>query len=103
RPLNIIFLDRSADAGEANPHDLIPDESQENFPERIERKELQELVARKIHELPKQQQKVLALYFHEGLRLAEIGSIMEISEARVSQIRSQALAHLRKFVTRMSY
>lgn len=103
RPLNIIFLDRSSEAGEVSPHDLIADESQEDFPEKIERRELQELVARKILELPKQQQKVLALYFHEGLRLAEIGEMMGISEARVSQIRSQALAHLRKFVARMSY
>lgn len=103
KPISLIFLDRNQTEEDSNPHDTIADESQENFPERLEERELQELVARKIMELPDVQKKVLALYFYEEMRLAEIGKIMGLSEARVSQIRSQALSHLRKFVGRMTY
>lgn len=102
KPLQLIFLDRATTDEEYDPHEFIADESAEHGPDVVEREELYELVARKILELPPPQRKVLALYFHEGLRLAEIGEVMDLSEARVSQIRTQALAHLRKFVSRMT-
>jgi RNA polymerase sigma factor FliA len=101
-PLNFIFLDRPRMPGEPVPHETIADESQKSCPERLETAELQQLVAQKILELPDAQKKVLALYFYEELRLAEIGKIMGVSEARVSQIRTQALLSLRKFVQRIT-
>lgn len=101
-PLNFIFLDRSRLPGESAPHETIADESEPTCPDRLERTELQQLVAEKILELPKTQKKVLALYFFEEMRLAEIGRILGVSEARVSQIRSQALQTLRRFVQRIS-
>jgi RNA polymerase sigma factor for flagellar operon FliA len=102
KPLQMIFLDRASSDDDCDPHEFIADESIESSPEHAERAELHELVAHKILELPGAQRKVLALYFHEGLRLAEIGEVMGLSEARVSQIRTQALSHLRKFVRRMT-
>jgi DNA-directed RNA polymerase specialized sigma subunit len=38
---------------------------------------------------------VLSMYFEEGLTLREIGEFMRVHETRVSQIKSQAILHLR--------
>jgi RNA polymerase sigma factor for flagellar operon FliA len=50
---------------------------------------------RLISHLPEQQRRVLALYYYEELNLRQVGEILEVSESRVSQIRSQALRRLR--------
>ncbi len=41
---------------------------------------------------------ILELYFGESLTLAEIGSLLAISEARVSQLRRAALDRLARAV-----
>lgn len=102
KPVSIIYLDASAESDSDCQHDSIADESVEFASTRMEREEMMELVARKIMELPDQHRKVLALYFNEGMRLAEIGELLGLSEARICQIRSQALEHLRRYVSRMS-
>ena len=53
-----------------------------------------------IVDLKEQERMVLSLYYFEELKLHEIGKIIELTESRVSQIRSRAVAKLR---TRMSY
>jgi RNA polymerase sigma factor FliA len=45
--------------------------------------------------LPEQQRRVLALYYYEELNLRQVGEVLQVSESRVSQIRSQALRRLR--------
>jgi RNA polymerase sigma factor FliA len=52
---------------------------------------LRQLISR----LPEQQRKVLALYYYEELNLRQVGEVLQVSESRVSQIRSQALKRLR--------
>jgi RNA polymerase sigma factor for flagellar operon FliA len=53
---------------------------------------LRQLISR----LPEQQRKVLALYYYEELNLRQVGEVLQVSESRVSQIRSQALKRLRE-------
>jgi RNA polymerase sigma factor FliA len=48
-----------------------------------------------IANLPDQQRRVLALYYYEELNLRQVGEVLQVSESRVSQIRSQALRRLR--------
>lgn len=48
-----------------------------------------------IGDLPEKERLVLALYYDEELNLKEIGSILGVSESRVSQIHSQAALRLR--------
>jgi RNA polymerase sigma factor for flagellar operon FliA len=103
RPISLIYLDKASQSDETNPHEAISDDTQVLCSELLEQKELKELVARKILELPEAQKKVLALYFFEEMRLAEIGHVMGLTEARVSQIRTQAINTLRTFVRRMTY
>ena len=47
-------------------------------------------------ELPEQERTVLSLYYFEELKLNDIARILEVSESRVSQIRSKAIQRLRK-------
>ena len=53
---------------------------------------LRQLISR----LPEQQRRVLALYYYEELNLRQVGEVLQVSESRVSQIRSQALKRLRQ-------
>ncbi|HUM92056.1 MAG TPA: sigma-70 family RNA polymerase sigma factor, partial [Candidatus Competibacter sp.] len=45
--------------------------------------------------LPEREKLVLSLYYDEELHLKEIGAVLGVSESRVSQLHSQALARLR--------
>jgi RNA polymerase sigma factor for flagellar operon FliA len=50
------------------------------------------------HALPRREQLILELYYEEELTLAEIGEILGVSEARISQIRKKSLQTLRGHV-----
>jgi len=52
-------------------------------------------LADEIEHLPEREKLVLALYYDKGLNLKEIGRVLEVSESRVCQIHSQAVARLR--------
>jgi len=56
--------------------------------------ELIDVVADRIRELPEAERRVITMYYREGLLLREIGAILEVTESRVSQIHSRALARL---------
>lgn len=60
-----------------------------------ERSELKKMISSAISELPDNEQKVLILYYYEELTLKEIGSILTVTESRVSQIHRDALDKLR--------
>ncbi|MGA9746303.1 MAG: FliA/WhiG family RNA polymerase sigma factor [Nocardioides sp.] len=53
------------------------------------------LLMRVVNELAERDQVVIALYYFEGLTLAEIGSVLGVTESRVSQLHSRATATLR--------
>lgn len=68
----------------------------EESPEvRMERSELERLIASSIDRIPKVEKTVLSLYFYEELTLREIAEVMGIHLSRVSQIKSQAILRLR--------
>lgn len=48
-----------------------------------------------IKSLPEREQLVMSLYYEEELNLKEIGAVLEVTESRVSQLHSQAVARLR--------
>ncbi len=45
--------------------------------------------------LPEREQMVMSLYYEEELNLKEIGAVLGVTESRVSQLHSQAVARLR--------
>lgn len=74
----------------------IADEGQELGFEPLEKLELEDLLAEALETLPDRSKKVLAFYYLEKLKLAEIAEIFEVSEARICQIHTQALAELKQ-------
>ncbi len=57
------------------------------------------VMAREINALPEREKLVLALYYYEGMTLADIGSVLNVTESRVCQIHTKAVVHMR---TRMA-
>jgi RNA polymerase sigma factor for flagellar operon FliA len=64
----------------------------------LERNEARRQLARALAELPERERKVLALYYEEELTMAEIARVLDLSESRISQLRSLALSRLRVFL-----
>ena len=67
----------------------------EGFVAKLERKELRQHLAKAITSLPERERQILALSYEEELTLAEIGDVLGVSESRVCQLRSLAVARLR--------
>jgi RNA polymerase sigma factor for flagellar operon FliA len=61
----------------------------------VETAETRRILAACIATMPERERIVLTLYYYEGLTLAEIGSVMGVTESRVSQIHTKAVIHLR--------
>jgi RNA polymerase sigma factor FliA len=50
--------------------------------------------------MPPQQQKILSLYYYEGLRLKDIAQLLHVTESRICQIHTEAILALRAFIVR---
>jgi RNA polymerase sigma factor for flagellar operon FliA len=102
RPVRLVSLDAAEEAGaeqeERCLHDLIADEGAASAGELVERKELVALVAERIAQLPEMPRKVLALYYYENLRLADIAAAFGLTESRICQIHTQAVKQLRAYL-----
>jgi RNA polymerase sigma factor FliA len=61
----------------------------------FEFEEMRHILAEAINRLPEREKVVLSLYYYEGLTLAEIGSILGVTESRVCQIHTKAVLQLR--------
>jgi RNA polymerase sigma factor for flagellar operon FliA len=61
----------------------------------VETAETQRILAACIAALPERERVVLTLYYYEGLTLAEIGTVLSVTESRVSQVHTKAVIHLR--------
>jgi RNA polymerase sigma factor for flagellar operon FliA len=73
--------------------------SEESAPERkLEKLEMKQLLANSIQALPETERLVVTLYFTEGLKLVEIGAVLELSESRVSRILASAKFRLKELV-----
>ncbi len=57
--------------------------------------EMRQLLSSAVGELQPRERQVLSLYYFEELTMKEVGAVLGIGEARVSQIHSAALVRLR--------
>jgi RNA polymerase sigma factor for flagellar operon FliA len=92
-----VSLDRpvGSEDGDGVAADLLPGDEGNEIEELITRAEEVALMKQYIRDLSDREQMVLALYYFEGLKLHEIATVLELTESRVSQIRTKALSRLR--------
>ena len=78
------YLERHA-VGNAqdNPLDMLMDQN------------MRVVLVRAIDDLPEREKMVMGLYYEQDLNLREIGEVLGVSESRVCQLHSQAIARLR--------
>ena len=69
--------------------------------DRMEKEELRETLAAAIERLPEKEKKVVALYYYEELTLKEISLLLDLSEARISQLHTKAIFRMRGYLARM--
>ena len=102
RPISFLPLDHCAssdDSEDTSLYEVIPDDSLVSVTDKMEKEELVRLVAERINQLPEVPRKVLAMYYYEDMRLAEIAAVFGLTESRICQIHSQAVISLRTYLT----
>ena len=75
---------------------LLPDLDTEDAHSQIETREREELVKRAVEALPRKERFVIQLYSFADLTMKEIGTLLNLTESRVSQLHAQAMENLRK-------
>ncbi|MDP9170636.1 MAG: FliA/WhiG family RNA polymerase sigma factor [Acidobacteriota bacterium] len=90
------FLNEGQESSGLLRYVATPDEDSPAL--KLERRELERLIASSIDMIPKVEKTVLSLYFYEELNLREIGEIMGLHFSRVSQIKTQAILRLRNAI-----
>jgi RNA polymerase sigma factor for flagellar operon FliA len=91
---NVGPLDHVVGGGDGEQRQLpaSPDQGPDAI---VEDQELRQTMRSEIRSLPERERTVVALYYDEGMTLAEIGSVLGVTESRVSQIHSKAIILLR--------
>jgi RNA polymerase sigma factor FliA len=93
----LVSLERSPDDDHDRFHapvEILFDASP-SIDEILDQEERVALLAHALTELSDQERTVLTLSYYEELKLHEIATVLRVTESRVSQIRSKALARLR--------
>ena len=77
------FLDRHVADNDADPLNLLGDQR------------LRQALVAAIKTLPEREQFVMSMYYEQDMNLKEIAAVLNITESRVCQLHSQAVARLR--------
>lgn len=104
KPVTFIAIDQNADGEEgegASLHELLADEGDTTGRETMEKAELLKLLSQRIAELPDIPKKILAMYYFENMRLAEIAAVFGLTESRICQIHAQTILGLRAYLQRV--
>ena len=77
------FLDRHVADNDADPLNLLGDQR------------LRQALVTAIKTLPEREQFVMSMYYEQDMNLKEIAAVLNVTESRVCQLHSQAVARLR--------
>ena len=103
RPVSFVSLDHHMEGEESEGgslHELVPDDNDVTGRENLEQAELLQLLSKRMAELPDIPRKILTMYYHENMRLAEIAAVFGLTESRICQIHSQTILGLRSYLGR---
>ncbi|MFZ5540363.1 MAG: RNA polymerase sigma factor FliA [Pseudomonadota bacterium] len=77
------YLERHIADGGADPGEILRD------------KRFRTALVAAIEELPERERQLMSMYYEQDMNLREIGAVMGVTESRVCQLHSQAVARLR--------
>lgn len=77
------WLERNEVGETADPHAAVHDQH------------FREAVVEAIDQLPEREKFVMSMYYEQDMTLKEIGAVLGVTESRVSQLHSQAVARIR--------
>ncbi len=83
------------DAPDLDPYDEYGDPAVQ-----LEDQAVRNVLTEAVDRLPEREKQVVGLYYQEELTLREIGAVLGVTESRVCQIHSQAIARLRGVASR---
>jgi DNA-directed RNA polymerase specialized sigma subunit len=66
--------------------------------ENVGRKKLLPLLAQRIEQLPPKPKKILAMYYHEHLRLTEIANCFGLNECEIDDILTETIDQLKNYL-----
>jgi RNA polymerase sigma factor for flagellar operon FliA len=90
-------LTRQANSNHANLDDFdLADELSSAADHQVEQGDVNASLMRVVDQLGERDQVIIALYYFEGLTLAEIGQVLGVTESRVSQVHRRATTILRE-------
>jgi RNA polymerase sigma factor FliA len=97
---HMVALDHPWDVGEADGPETtlletLPDPDAPDPAVSAVSADLRQRITDAILHLPERERLVLALRYHQDMRLAEIGEILGVTESRASQLHAMAVLHVR--------
>ncbi len=104
--LGLVALDELLNPGERDSGslgDLISDVGSLDPVGTFEKQETRHFLADSIGRLPDRERLVVTLYYYEGLTLAEIGAVLNVTESRICQIHTKAVMSLRNRMIEPKY
>jgi RNA polymerase sigma factor for flagellar operon FliA len=78
-----VFLDRHVADTDADPLNVLRDQR------------LRESLVTAINALPEREQYIMSMYYEKDMNLKEIAAVLDVTESRICQLHSQAIARLR--------
>ena len=97
-PISFVPIDRGWEGQEMmfeSWHEKLADDNALSGRDEMLRSEMTDAVAERIAALPERQRKILAMHYHERMRISEIAAAMGVSESRICQIHAKTLRDLR--------
>ena len=96
----LVYYEDFHDSSEGNEHflDRYCTDLTDNPLQSLLNAGFREAVIRAIEALPDREKILMGLYYEQEMNLKEIGAVMGVSESRVSQLHSQAIARMRAFL-----
>lgn len=92
----LVYLeDIAAEGGDDFLDRHVVDEAGNDPLQQLEDASMKQALVKSISLLPEREKLVMALYYEQELNLREIGEVLGVTESRVCQLHSQAIARLR--------
>lgn len=93
---NALSLDNTFDEDSGTYYDIHADPDSVTPDKNLQKKEIAETLKKRIGQLEERDRLILTLYYYEDMTMSEIALLLQLSEARISQIVGKLLIQLKQ-------